>query len=135
MRRLTARRVNMKIWHKWEREQSIKRVTFFFRGDFFFGQKQRDYDKRNKIFSKKKEWKQRKIAKCFWISCMKETNSKAKIDETQEKQEFKKMIKRVSMIFFETFVQKQNDIFFKRSKKKFDRRKSRIVMSRSAHYE
>ena len=45
------------------------------------------------------------------------------------------MIKRVSMIFFETFVQKQNDIFFKRSKKKIDRRKSRIVMSRSAHYE
>ena len=44
------------------------------------------------------------------------------------------MIKRVSMIFFETFVHKQNDnFFFKRSKKKIDRRKSRIVMSRSAH--
>ena len=36
------------------------------------------------------------------------TNSKAKNDETQEKQKFLK-IKRVSMIFFETFVQKKND--------------------------
>ena len=40
------------------------------------------------------------------------TNPKAKIDETQEKQKFLKKIKRVSMIFFETFVQKQNDNLF-----------------------
>ena len=46
----------------------------------------------------------------------------------------KNMLKRVSMIFFETFVQKQNDNFFKRPKKKIDRRKSRIVMSRSAYF-
>ena len=45
------------------------------------------------------------------------TNSKAKIDETQEKQEFKKLIKRVSMLFLETFVLKQNDNFFKEVQK------------------
>ena len=42
------------------------------------------------------------------------------------------MTERESMIFFETFVQKQND-FFKRLEKKIDRRKPRKVMSRSAN--
>ena len=42
--------------------------------------------------------------------------------------------KRVSMIFFETFVQKQNDnLFFRDPKKKVDKRKSRKVLSRSAN--
>ena len=44
--------------------------------------------------------------------------------------------KRVSMIFFETFVQKQNDnLFFRDPNKKVDKRKSRKVMSRSAYYQ
>ena len=54
----------------------------------------------------------------MFLKIMREkTNSKAKIDESQEKQFFL-MIKRVSMIFFETFVQQQNDNLFFRDPKR-----------------
>ena len=46
------------------------------------------------------------------------------------------MKKRVSMIFFETSVQKtKRQFIFQRPKKKVDRGKSRKVMSRSAYYQ
>ena len=44
------------------------------------------------------------------------TNSKATIDDTQEKQGFSKMVKGVSMLFFETFVQKQRHYFLETQK-------------------
>ena len=44
------------------------------------------------------------------------------------------MIKRVSMIFFETFVQKtKRQFIFLETQKKVDKRKSRKVLSRSAN--
>ena len=51
----------------------------------------------------------KKNSKMFLKIMHDKTILKAKIDETQEKQGFKKMVKRVSMLFFETFVPKQND--------------------------
>ena len=102
---------------KQKRENKVRRKTIeklresLFFEVIFIEQKILRLRQKNPDIFQKRMWKQRKIAKCFWRSCVKKTNSKAKIDESQEKQFFF-LIKRVSMIFFETFVQKQNDNLF-----------------------
>ena len=63
MRRLTARRVNMKIWHKWERinkEERIKKRknkeshVFFSRCFFFLNRNKEIKTKETRYFPKKR---------------------------------------------------------------------------------
>ena len=71
----------------------------------------------------------------MFLKIMHEKIKKHKMMKLKKNMVFSKMIKREFMICFETFVQKQNDNLFKSSKKKVDKRKSRKVISRSAHYQ
>ena len=92
MRRLTARKVNIKIRIK--RENKVRRKTREkLRESLFF----EDFlNRNNKIktkeprYSSKKNVKTKKNSKMFLNIMHEKTNSKAKIDETQEKQEFVK---------------------------------------------
>ena len=95
MRRLTARRVNIKIRNK-KRENKVRRKTreklresLFFLRWFFLNRNNKIKAKEPRYFSKKNV-KTKKNSKLFLNIMHEKTNSKAKNDEPQEKQEFLK---------------------------------------------
>ena len=84
----------MKIGHrkKTNQEEEIERniESHFFKVTFFFEQKQREINTKEPRYFSKKNVETKKNSKMFLKIMHEKTNSKAQIDETQEKQEFVK---------------------------------------------
>ena len=117
--------MNMKIWHKWERENKVRRKTrenkeshvFFFEVIFFWTETKGLRQKKQDIYQKR-DWKQRKIAKCFWISCMKEQIQKQKLMKLKKNKSLKNDKKSINDIFWNFCPKTKRQFIFRDPKRR-----------------